>query len=249
MHDSRQFERSVDELARRGVDGVFCTVHHWLSGDYEYLLQRHPNTVFYEDPGIAGVPHVSVDRREAVRLAVRHLAKRGRRRIALALATLTRATHIARLEGYREEFAAGGLLFDDLLIFNGEKYGLAFASIDEETGLWNFPEHVISYAIEKLVVEGGADAIIVHDDFWAATMLRQLRQRGFRVPEDIAIVGYLNHYLCDWTDPPLTTISLEHQTAAARMVEILEQMIGGGPLPETRRNVLICPRLLVRKST
>ena len=50
------------------------------------------------------------------------------------------------------------------------------------------------------------------------------------------MVGYLNHYLCDWTDPPLTTISLEPQTAAAKMVTMLERMI-----TEILREKLVVP--------
>jgi DNA-binding LacI/PurR family transcriptional regulator len=68
------------------------------------------------------------------------------------------------------------------------------------------------------------------------------------VPADVAVVGYLNHYLADWTDPPLTTIDLSHAEAARQMIKMMERMIADGSLPSEERGVKIRPRLIVRES-
>ncbi len=244
-----QFHHYIDEFTRLGVDGVFCAVHHWWPGDRNALLQRHPNTVFYEDPGIAGACYATVDREAAVRLAVGHLAEQGRRRIGLAVMTLGRPTHLARLAGYRSELAARGLEFSERLVFNGEPHGLAFAHCCEDARRWEFPMDVVDCAIDALVRDAGTDAIVAHDDFWAAAFIRRLRARGITVPHDVAVVGYLNHYLADWTDPALTSIDLEHQLAAKAMVAMLEKMVQGLPPAEPDRVVHIRPKLIVRDST
>jgi DNA-binding LacI/PurR family transcriptional regulator len=243
-----QFEAYVEEFARRRVDGVFCTVHHWFGGDRRELLERHPNTVFYEDPGIPGAAYATVDREAAVRLAVRHLIQCGRKRIALAVMTLSRPTHVARRRGYERELHTQGLPLREELIFNGEPHGLAFASCNEAARLWSFPGEVIDRAIEILVNNGRADAIVAHDDFWASALIKRLRIRGLRVPDDVAVVGYLNHYLADWTDPALSTIDLQHAHAAWQMVRLLERMITEGPLPQEDRVVKITPKLIIRES-
>ena len=245
----KEFGRRVEEFERRGTDGVLCAVHHWFGGDRVDLLRRIPNTVFYEDPGIPGAAHVAVDRYEAMRLAVRHLFERGRRRIGLAVMSRTRATHIDRCRGHEAELRRNGLPFTDDLVFDASKYGTVATTVDEETGLWSFPEHVIDDLIDSLVGGAHADAIVVHDDFWAAILLKKLRARGIRVPDDIAVVGYLNHYLCDWTDPSLTTFDLRHREAARQMMLLLERMIGGKQLSEEERTVNLQPQLVVREST
>ena len=102
--------------------------------------------------------------------------------------------------------------------------------------------------IDELVVRQKADAIVAHDDFWAGAMIRRLSARGIRVPDDVAVIGYLNHYLADWTDPPLTTIDLQHQEVAIHMVSMLEEMASGKTLSLERRVVTIEPKLIVRKS-
>lgn len=248
--EPNHFAYYVDEFSRRGVDGVFCAVHDWFAGDRQALVSRHPNTVFYGRPSqLTEACYVDVDRALAVRLAVRHLVGQGRRRIGLALAGVTKATCQARLVGYTEELGEHGMQVDKRLIFSGENFGQVFAMHNESQLKWDYPAEVIGRCIDALVGEGRADAIVAHDDFWAATLIRIARSRGIRVPEDLAVVGYLNHYLADWTDPPLTTVDLQHATAAKSMVAMMERLIDNGPLAETERGVVIEPKLIVRGSS
>lgn len=243
-----QFDRYVEEFERRGVDGIFCAVHHWFQGDRRQLLARHPNTVFYEDPGISDAVYVTVDREEAVRLGMQHLLKRGRRRIGLAVMTLARRPHLARLHGYLQELQAHGLAVDERLIFNGANVRLTYARYSDLDNRWDFPFEAIDIAIDRLVGEAQADAIIAHDDFWAAAFIKRLRARRLRVPDDVAVIGYLNHYVADWIDPSLTTLDLQHAMAARQMVELMAKQITRGPLPEEERIVKITPKLIVRES-
>ncbi len=106
----------------------------------------------------------------------------------------------------------------------------------------------IDAAIDRLVDDGKADAIVAHDDFWAAALMKRLRARGIRVPADVAVIGYLNHYVADWTDPALTTLDLQHALAARQMVEMMAKMITCGALPEDERVAKILPKLIVRES-
>jgi len=243
-----QFDYHVRELLHQGVDGVFCAVHEWFGGNRRELLRQHPNTVFYEDPGIPGTCHVSIDREAAGRLAVRHLFERGCKRIGIALRGLSRPKQAARLQGYKAEMSACGLGTDNALIFNGEDFRSAIPVCDKRGERWDFPCVIGIRVVDALVRDGGADGIVAPDDFWASVIIRQLRARGIRVPGDVAVVGYLNHYLSDWIDPPLTTISRCPDEAARRMVRMMEQMVKAGPLPEEARAVLIQPKLIVRQS-
>ena len=254
-NEPSQFGYYVDEFAHRGVDGVFCTVHDWLEGDRQALMEQHPNTVFYNDPGIAGACYVEVDRKEAMRLAVRHLVERGRKRIGIALTNLSKPTSMARMQGYEEELAAHNLAVDESLVFNAEKHDPTNTTDpihpehNAEKLLWEYPSGVVDQSVDALVRDARADAIIAHDDFWAATLLKRLRPRGISVPRDVAVVGYLNHYLTDWTDPPLTTIDLLHEAAAKQMIDMMERQIIEGSQSEGDRVVTIQPRLIVREST
>lgn len=243
-----QFDHHVRELSHQGVDGVFCAVHEWFGGNRRELLLHHPNTVFYEDPGIAGACHVSVDREAAGRLAVRHLFERGCKRIGIALRGLSSPKQVDRLRGYKAEMAACGLGADNALIFNGEDFRSAVPVCDERRERWDFPCVIGARVVDALVRDGGADGVIAPDDFWASVIIRHLRGRGIRVPGDVAVIGYLNHYLADWIDPPLTTISRCPDEAARQMMRMMERMVRQGPLPEDGRVALVHPKLIVRQS-
>ena len=139
---------------RRRVDGVFCAVHPRFEEDRAALLAHHPNTVFYEDQGVPGAAYVTVDREEAVRLAVRHVIERGRRRIGLAVMTLSLPTHVARHRGYELELQAHGLPVDERLIFNGESDQPAIATHNQSTEKWEFPAKTMDLVIDSLVRDG-----------------------------------------------------------------------------------------------
>lgn len=244
-----RFDKNVQLFTNSGVDGVLCAVHSWLPGDRTALLKQHPCTVFYEDPGIPDACFVTVDRADAARQATDYLIEQGRERIGLALTAKSKKSEKDRLRGFKEALKHSGRKFtSDLLFYASPKHKEAHARHDVETLKWDFPEAVIDALIDQVVIGERADAIIAHDDYWASTLIKRLRFRGIRVPDDVAIVGYLNHYLADFTDPPLTTIDLNHRTAATEMVSMLERMINGEQLAEDNRQVLIKPRLIVRES-
>lgn len=244
---SNRFDDEIVALARRGVDGVFCAVHRWWPGNRKELLRVHRNTIFYEDPGIPGAAYVAPDRSRAIRIAVRHLAGLGRKRIALVVENMGIPTGRLRLAGYKKELEALGMPFDPNLTFDGKQPDWVCGRYDNASGTWYFPIDLAERAIEELVAQAKADAVVAHNDFWASVFIRLLRARGLRVPADVAVVGYLNHYLADWTDPPLTSFSLRHDLAAQAMVEMMEKMITG-KLPESQRQRLIEPRLIQRSS-
>lgn len=244
-----RFDYHVEEFTRRGVDGVFCVVRNLFDVDRQSLVDRHPHTIFYDDPNVPNAAYVYVDRADAVRQAVRHLIGRRRERIGLALAGISRPTWRARRRGYIEELAAHNRTVDERLIFDGESFGDVLAWHDPSELTWTFPTAIIDEVVDKLVRDAGADAIIAHNDYWAAMLLNRLRARGIRVPHDVAVVGYFNHYLADWIDPPLTSVDLQHSTAARMMVQMMERLVEGQGLAGNERVLTIKPKLVIRGST
>jgi LacI family transcriptional regulator len=244
-----RFLAEVDSLEHRRVDGVFCAVHAWWPGDRRALLKRHPNTVFYDDPGIPGAAVVAPDRSAAVRLGLRHLVGRGRRRVGLLVQNAETPTGRARVEAFVHECHALGLSFRPEWIFNAGQQEADCGRHDPITGIWSFPAEVAAAAVAHLVGRQRVDAIVAHNDLWASVCLRVLRAKGIAVPDQVAVLGYLNHYLADWTDPPLTSISPGYQAAAQAMIENMRCLVNGAPDDGRPCLTLIEPRLVERCST
>jgi len=88
-------------------------------------------------------------------------------------------------------------------------------------------------------------AVICVNDFMALGVLRLLRERGLRVPEDVSVVGYDDIHLSQFTCPALTTVNVPrdrigHSVCAALLAERGASVI---------RDVVIEPELIVRDST
>ena len=81
----------------------------------------------------------------------------------------------------------------------------------------------------KALIEAGeelAPCYFADNDYIAVGAITALKQAGYRIPEDIAVIGFDDLPLCEYLSPPLTTIHVPKQylgeTAARRMAQIIE---------------------------
>jgi DNA-binding LacI/PurR family transcriptional regulator len=245
-----RFDACVNEMVARGVDGIFCVVHSIFSGDRAKLLARCPKTVFYCDPGLPDATFVEVDQVAAGRAAAAHLLATGRTRIGFALHDPAAAASAARVKGIKNALAKHGRAASSLAVCQGDAGCSQPSRPDDRSMDWHTSEEMLDRIIDELVVGRRVDALIAHNDFIASALLKQLRKRGVSVPGDVAVVGYLNHYLCEYVDPPLTSVDLRHHQAAQAMVQAVQEMIDEGPAdaPHEGRAISIEPRVICRAS-
>jgi DNA-binding LacI/PurR family transcriptional regulator len=243
-----RFEACVDEFISRGVDGIFCVVHSMFPGDRAKLLARCPNTVLYRDPGLPLATFVEVDQFAAGRATGNYLLQTGRTRLGFAILDPSAPYGKDRVRGIKAALAEQGRPPSELAIYRGTPGSAGPLRPDERTVLWQTPDDTLDEIIEQLIVRHRAQAIIAHNDFVASALLKRLRARGIRVPDDVAIVGYLNHYLCDYVDPPLTSLDLRHHLAAKAMVKAVQEMIEEGAAPREKNIIPIQPVIVVRAS-
>ena len=72
-----------------------------------------------------------------------------------------------------------------------------------------------------------------------------IREHGLRIPEDIAVIGFGGFEWGQYVTPPLTTISLDVVTMAARIRTLFEPADGDKPIELL---TLIPPMLVTRRS-
>ncbi len=92
------------------------------------------------------------------------------------------------------------------------------------------------------------DAVFAYNDLIALGAMRTLAERGLRVPEDIAVVGFDDIEESRYGAIGLTTVQPDKQAIARHAVDRLVARLAGGTVTEPRR---IRPgyRLAVREST
>ncbi|QJT02006.1 LacI family transcriptional regulator [Streptomyces asoensis] len=156
------------------------------------------------DPERPGQAHVDGDNRGGARLAVQHLVALGRRRIATVAGPYDQENSaVDRLAGYRDvlrDAVSPPLVERADYTRQGGADAMA-ALLDRHPDL---------------------DAVFVASDLMASGALQTLRERGRRVPEDVAVVGFDDlTSIAETTDPPLTTVHQDIEEMGRLMARLL----------------------------
>lgn len=85
--------------------------------------------------------------------------------------------------------------------------------------------------------ENMPEAFVCNCDETAYSLMNQLRETGYRIPEDIAVVGYDNHIYSTIAVPRITTVDVNSYRMSQEAVEIIIKKI--------RDNHYRCGRVLV----
>jgi LacI family transcriptional regulator len=166
------------------------------------------------------LPAVVPDEVTGGRDATRLLIEQGHRRIGFINTTTPSPAHDGRLAGYRAALTAAGLDFDAALVIDAQP--------DQEGG----------YDAVGPMLDRGVTGIFCHNDRVAMGVYDGLRDRGLRVPDDIAVVGFDNQeVIAAHLRPPLTTVALPHYELGVAGVRVLL----GLDQPTDGRVVVACP--------
>jgi DNA-binding LacI/PurR family transcriptional regulator len=245
-----QAKAYLHDFRSRGVDGLFCFFHHHPNHRATLLpeLLGFQNVVFYERPTDQSgttpprVWYAAPDFFEVGRVAVQHLIARGRRRIGLAFRDMLFPYAFQRRRGYHVALQEAGLTVDEALVW----------VMTERTSVrWTdrFTPQTALEAVDELVLRQGADAIVAVNDLYACCLVNALRQRGRRVPDDVAVVGCDDLEFASLVDPPLTTVDLRLRDVARALTEMMFDRLEGQTGPQSGRAVLIQPELIARGSS
>ncbi len=98
----------------------------------------------------------------------------------------------------------------------------------------------------RQVGEALPTAIVAANDLVAAEALRFLRERGFQVPDDVAVVGFDDGEVARHTVPPLTTVRVDRRQLGAMAVRRLLDLFEDPDQPAA--HVRVFTRLVVRGS-
>lgn len=122
---------------------------------------------------------------------VEHLIKSGYKRIAHISANNSLSVSINRFKGYKAALKKYNMKYDDdLVIFTG-----------------NFTEESGKYATKKLLdLPKPPDAIFAVNDYVALGALKELKQNGIKVPNEIGLAGFCNEPISEVIEPSLTSM-------------------------------------------
>jgi len=230
--DAERMNRSLETLLQKRVDGLLlmCTENHRPSKD---AISRYPSLpiVMMDWSPFDGANDVIQDNALlGGEMATEYLIRQGYHKIACITGPLDKTTAQERLNGYRQAMNNAGLE-----ILPGY----------EVSGDFEFEGGVP--AMEKLLaLPEPPHAVFASNDAMAVGAYQALYQRGLRVPDDVAVIGYDDIQLAQYMMPPLTTIHQPKDSLGELAVDALLHRLQD---PEAEPQILVLtPELVVRQS-
>jgi DNA-binding LacI/PurR family transcriptional regulator len=220
-------------LLEHRVDGIICvTGERSVAGTTRWLAEAAkegaPCVVVDDRLGGWPVDRVVSDDFPGAKRAVEHLLGLGHRRIAHLCAGTRTSPARERLEGYRAALVEAGVGVDEALI--------AGDSFD--------PEEAAALTGRLLDLPEPPTALFVANDIMAAAVMAVIAERGVRVPEDLALVGFAD--VAPAAYMRLTTVRQSPRAMGKQAAERLYARIENPELPP--EEIVLPTELVVRQS-
>ncbi|NLI91719.1 MAG: LacI family transcriptional regulator [Peptococcaceae bacterium] len=231
----RSRERTTKYLnvfREKRVDGIIFTGGGVVKDAVEekFFEHTHISTVVIGKSCNAKLPSVQVNNVQASREACEYLIKLGHRKIVTITGPADSTTSIDRLEGYYQALKQQGIEPQDDWIIQGN-----FEFESGYTAVQKFP------AIGK----GEITAVFAHNDMMAIGAMKAIQEKGFRVPEDIAVIGFDNIPLTSFVTPGLSTVTVPVYDLGRTAMKILSDLLSGH---EVSRITTLPTKLTLRQS-
>ncbi|MBR2422244.1 MAG: LacI family DNA-binding transcriptional regulator [Oscillospiraceae bacterium] len=134
------------------------------------------------------VTHIGVDNAEGMELAVQYLKKLGHTKIGYLSSALEAYVYRQRYNAFFQALRTHDMEADE-----------------KQAGVSFFINECLSQHLPS-ILDAGCTAIVCSHDLLAHSAMIHCAQMGYRVPEDISIVGFDDIPICRYTLPPLTTV-------------------------------------------
>jgi LacI family transcriptional regulator len=112
------------------------------------------------------------------------------------------------------------------------------------------PELTFTQAFQSLKASGATPtAFFCAHDGLAVTVVSELLRLGFRIPEDVSVVGFGDFSSATQISPQLTTVTLPGQEMGASCVRLLDDKLTGRISNDLRLRITVAGGLVLRDSS
>lgn len=160
-----------------------------------------------------------------------HLIDQGYKRIAHLAGTQSLMTYLDRKNGYIEALRKNNIPYDESLVI--------INTLTSDEG--------ISAVQQLMELPNPPDAIFCGNDTTALSSMIYLRDKGFRIPQDIGIVGFSNEPFSKVVSPSISTIAQPGFEMGQKAAELLIRQIE--TKEETYQTIVLPTELIIRESS
>lgn len=218
------------------VDGLLASVAYDTDtfDHFESFIKKGIPVLFFDriidHPKCSGVV---IDNVLAGFTATSHLIEKGCKRILHVTGNLKRNVYSGRLKGYRDALLQNNLTMSDELVM--------ITDLSQEAGK--------SVAEKINNVEIRPDGIFISNDICAVSCMKILKEKGYHIPDDMAIVGFNNDPVSQVIEPNLTTVFYPGQQMGEVAVRTMINHLKGIQVIDASDTIILPSQLIIRKSS
>jgi LacI family transcriptional regulator len=225
-------KKYLNVLMGKRIDGLIISSSAVTGDHYDDLLNAKVPLVFLNRcPDHFPSNMVMTNNVKGAYMATEHLIKHSFKKIAVITGPLHFSTGRDRFIGYQRALEDYGISFNKEFVFEG--------NFDIESG----------YELTKNILESNleAEAIFISNNSMSLGAYKYIKEKGLKIPQDIAIYGYDDPEWADVVDPPLSGIK---QPAFELGVYAAQNIIDtiSGTSSESREIVYLNPEMVIRNS-
>jgi LacI family transcriptional regulator len=176
---------------------------------------------------------IIIDNAKAGYEATSHLIDQGSKRIVHVTGNLKRNVYADRLKGYQLALQEHGIAFDQSLVLETD--------LSQEAG--------IEVVQQIKSMNSVPDGMFVANDTCAVSCIGALKQAGFSIPKDMAVVGFNNDPISRVVEPNLTTIHYPGQEMGEIAAKSLINHLKGLTSIHATNTIILRSELVVRESS
>ena len=222
-------QKILREIKPKGMIFLGGSVANFQQGFANITVPAVLTTLVSDELDFPNLSMVVVDDRAAAHTAVSHLIAQGHRKIAVLGGPATSYPSRMRRLGAQDAMEDAGLIFDDRL------YGLS-----------NYDFESAYHAMNSLLARRAEfTALFAMSDVIAFGAIRALVSAGFRVPEDVSVIGFDGISMSRYCVPVMTTIVQPGEQIALQSIELLVRQIEHGA---PAQKITLQPELQVGES-
>lgn len=227
---------NVQTLLNARVDGIIIS-HAKETKDFEHLRKVREK----------GIPVIMIDRTndklEASQVVVddflaafnatEHLIEQGCRRIAHFTSILKINIYKERLRGYKEALLNHGIAYDDALLIESN-----LQLEDGRNGM-----------LQLLSLPQPPDGVFSASAYGIMGALQILNEKGIKVPQEIALIGFTNESFTSFSQPALSTVDQHGLRMGNAAAEIFLEEIADEDKKFIPQKIVLKPELIIRESS
>lgn len=227
---------AVEALLSARVDGIIASYAKETRNFDHFMKAKErgiPVILFDRSNDELELSHVVVDDFLGAYKATEHLIQQGCKRIGHFTNTRPISIFKDRLRGYKEALIANGLTYDESLV------------VESNLQLEDGRDSMLQLLNRKELPDG----IFSASAYGILGALQVLIEKGIRVPQDVALVGFSNEPYTSFTEPALSTVEQHSLRMGNAAAEIFLEEVSDGEKKFIPQKIVLKPELIIRQSS